>query len=316
MSDERPPTGLTRRQFLRSQLAGSLLLAGTGLGLAWPGSASAQDQPDLVVAKGGPDQATRAAVEVLGGMERFVKPGDKVVIKPNMSFPNPPSAATNTHPEVVAAIMDLCRQAGAQSVLVLDNTLSEPERCLEESGIPALCRVMDPDSVHVLNKSRFFERREIPGAKALTATEVMKSVLEADVLIAAAKAKHHSGAGVSMSMKGMMGLILNRGALHRNGLHQSIVDLNRLLRADLAVVDATTVLTTGGPFGPGEVARKDLVVAGTDPVAVDALTVTLTEYYGQRLAPRNVEHIRLAHEQGLGRMDVENLAVVETTAQG
>jgi uncharacterized protein (DUF362 family) len=109
-------------------------------------------------------------------------------------------------------------------------------------------------------------------------------------------------------MKGMMGLIYNRGVMHsRYDLHASIVDLASLLKPVLVVVDGSRVLSTHGPGGPGRVLKSDTIIASADMVAADAQAVAMFEWYGQKLRPHNVKHIRIAHERGLGRMDVENL---------
>jgi uncharacterized protein (DUF362 family) len=143
----------------------------------------------------------------------------------------------------------------------------------------------------------------------------MRDVLEADVLIAAPVAKSHGSSGVSLSMKGMMGLIWNRSVMHwRYDLHASIVDLCTILRPGLTLIDATRVLTTNGPGGPGTVIRPDTVIASRDMVAADAMTVQMFEWYGRKMEPRQVRHIKLAHERGLGRMDVGNLSVRRTAA--
>ena len=134
------------------------------------------------------------------------------------------------------------------------------------------------------------------------------------MLIAAPVAKSHSGAGVSLSMKGMMGLVYNRMIFHRRDLHTSIVDLSTVLKADLTVVDATRVLSTGGPGGPGKVLTPDTVIASADMVAADAYTVSAFEWYGKSYRPDQVRHIREAHARGLGRMDIENLRVESITA--
>jgi uncharacterized protein (DUF362 family) len=159
-------------------------------------------------------------------------------------------------------------------------------------------------------EASFYQEAEIAGAVDMHRNSFMRDVLEADVLIAAPVAKSHSGAGVSLSLKGQMGLILDRGAMHsRYDLAPAIVDLNMRLKPNLAVIDATRVLTTGGPGGPGKVITPGEVIASADPVAADALAVASYEWYGQKLQPRQVTHIRLAHERGLGRMDVENMII-------
>jgi uncharacterized protein (DUF362 family) len=304
---------ITRRQFLRSQAAGALWMTAAATGLGMPKSLFAAEMPDLAVAQGTPAAATRAAVDLLGGMGAFVKPGNRVVIKPNMSFTSPPERASNTHPEVVRELAAWCREAGAAEVRVLDNPLGRAERCLEMSGIEAACKPIDERMVQTVQKASQYRETPIPDAVALSETDVMKTVLEADVLIAAPVAKSHSGAGVSLSMKGMMGLIYNRRVMHFLDLNEAIVDLASLLRPHLVVIDATRVLSTGGPGGPGKVLTPNTVIASRDMVAADAYAVSSFEWYGKRYQPRQVAHIRKAHERGLGRMDVENLSIRTVT---
>lgn len=300
---------MNRRDFLKYQLTGALWLTAGASGLIRPSLASAAALPDLTVATGRPGPATRAAVELLGGMGQFVKKGDRVLIKPNMSFATPPERASNTHPEVVAALAAMCREAGASTVLILDNPLARAESCLTNSGIPDACAQIQDDMVHMVTDDSLYQETDLPQGVKLTRADIMKAALKSDVLIAAPQAKSHSWAGVSLSLKGMMGLIYNRSVLHRLGLQTAIVDLATRLKADLTVVDATRVLTTNGPSGPGKVIEPNQVIASRDMVAADAYTVASFEWYGQMYQPRQVPHIREAHERGLGRMDLENLAI-------
>ncbi len=302
---------INRRDFLKYQVTGAICLTS---GMMAPTLLFAETPPDIAVAKGTPGAAARAAVKALGGMSRFVKKGQRVVIKPNMSFPTPPERASNTHPEVVRELAALCKAAGAGRVLVLDNPLGPAELCMESSGIAEACEPIDRRMVHMVSDPSQYAEKAIPGGKSLTETDIMKEVLGADVLIAAPVAKSHSGAGVSLSMKGMMGLVYNRMIFHRRDLHTAIVDLSTVLKADLTVVDATRVLSTGGPGGPGKVLTPDTVVASADMVAADAYTVSAFEWYGKSYRPDQVRHIREAHARGLGRMDIENLRVESITA--
>jgi len=303
---------IDRRQFLKYQFQGMLWVAGASL--VFPSRLlAAPSVPDLAVVTGSPEAAVRAAVAMLGGMNQFVKKGARVVIKPNMSFPTPPERASNTHPEVVRTLAAMCREAGAARVLVLDNPLAPEEQCLEMSGIAAACRAIDEDMVHTVTRPSRYQEVEIKNAVTLRQTDVMKEVLSADVLIAAPVAKSHSGAGVSLSMKGMMGLIHDRGIMHRLDLHESIVDLASLLKPDLVVIDATRVLSTGGPGGPGTVLTPGTIIASTDMVAADAYAVSAFEWYGKMYAPDQIKHIRMAHQRGLGRMDIEKLSIKKKT---
>lgn len=297
---------MNRRSFLKHNARLLLWTAAIGAGLRLPRPGMAAETPDIAVALGERAAATRAAVDLLGGMGRFVKPGQRVVIKPNMSFAGGPEDATDTHPDVVRELVALCKQAGADRIRVLDHTLRREERCIE--GVQKACEVHGDDIVQAVSSSRFFKSAAIPEGRQMRETDVMWEVLEADVLIAAPVAKSHSSSGVSLSMKGMMGLIYNRGIMHsRYDLHESIVDLASLLKPALVVVDGSRVLSTNGPGGPGRVLKADTIIASADMVAADAQAVAMFEWYGRKLQPRNVKHIRIAHERGLGRMDLENL---------
>jgi uncharacterized protein (DUF362 family) len=302
-------SSVTRREFLKRQAGAALFAAAAAkTGFMFPGSAQGSQLPDIAVARGGPEQATIKAVELLGGMGVFVRPGHKVVIKPNMSFAHPPERATNTHPEVVRTLAEMCIEAGASSVMVLDNPLQNAELCIERSGIDRACRVLPNTSVRTLSSSRFFDNVLLEHGERFKETQVMRDVLDADVLIAAPVAKSHSATGVSLCMKGMMGLIRDRGVMHRRfNLSSAIVDLCTFLKADLAVVDATRVLASHGPFGPGEIIQAETVIASADMVAADAMTIDMFPWYGREVRPGNVAHVLEAHERGLGRMDLENL---------
>ena len=307
---------MDRRAFLKWQMQGVIYFsAGAALlpsGLFMPGRAlAAPSFPDVAIAKGSPAAATRAAVEAIGGMSRFVKPGQSVVVKPNMSFAQGVDTATNTHPEVVREILVMCREAGAGRLRVLDHPLQNADLALERSGILAASNSVEEGICHQLTAQDFYRQESIADAWEMRENSFMRDALDADVIIAVPVAKSHSGTGVSLSLKGQMGLILNRRVMHsRYNLATSIVDLNLKVKPNLAIIDATRVLTTGGPGGPGKVITPGEVIASTDPVAADAMAVASYEWYGRRMQPHQVPHIRQAHERGLGRMDIENLQVL------
>jgi len=305
---------MNRREFLKFQTMGILWMVVGGSVILLPKKLVAEQVPDISVAKGAAAAATRAAVELLGGMKQFVKPGNRVIIKPNMSFATPPERASNTHPEVVSELAAMCKEAGASKILVLDNTLASKESCMEKSGIREACKKIDNKMVFALSDYSLYKAINIPKCKSMIKTEIMKEVLKSDVLIAAPVAKSHSSTGVSLSMKGMMGLIYNRRVMHRQyDLHTSIVDLCTILKADLAVIDGTRVLSTNGPHGPGKVLNENTIIASKDMVAADAYAVSIFEWYGKKFKPKQVRHIREAHERALGRMDIENLKVKSVT---
>ncbi|WP_028323017.1 DUF362 domain-containing protein [Desulfatiglans anilini] len=307
---------ITRRTFVKGTLgwaaAGSL---GMMIG-GWPlRRIYASPYPDVAVAEGPGPKATRAAVKALGGIGRFVKAGDKVVIKPNMSFASSPEEASNTHPDVVKELVGLCLEAGASSVKVLDNTLRPTELCLEKGGFLEACRMMPNTRVEGLKEERFFKEVAVPEGLNLRSTKVMQEVLEADALIAVPVAKSHGATGVTVSMKGMMGLIYERESFHYSmDLNTAIVDLCTVIKPKLVVVDATRILSDGGPYGPGKIIPLNQVIASTDMVAADAMAVQLGTWYGRRIEPRQVKHIRMAHDRGLGNMDIQSQVVKQVSA--
>ncbi|HEY7676776.1 MAG TPA: DUF362 domain-containing protein [Candidatus Methylomirabilis sp.] len=305
-----PRPGRTRREFLRAAAAG----------LAWacpvgPAHAGAGDDFDLVVVSGEPAAATRRALDALGGMARFVRKGQRVVLKPNMSFTNPPEKGTTTHPAVVATVARACMEAGAERVVVLDYPLRPAQLCLERSGIKDACRGIAGVHVLALEERKFFRPAAVPGGKVLQRLEVFQDVLEAQVLINLPQAKSHSTTGVSLGIKNLMGLIWDRWSFHsRHNINEALADLAAALRPHLTLLDATRALVDNGPGGPGTVQNPNLVIAGTDPVAVDAYGVGVAPWYGRSFRARQVEHILAAHQRGLGRIDVEQMRIRRETA--
>lgn len=297
--------GMTRRKFLKTTAAG------IAVGLAGrPSFSIAKEEVDLAVISGDPVAATKKALEALGGISRFVKKGERVILKPNMSFTRTPEFGATTHPQVVATVAQACMEAGAQQVLVLDHTLHRAELCLERTGIREACK--DIPGVHVLalQERKFFREIKIPQGKVLDRVEVMKEVLDSPVLINIPVAKSHSATGVSMGIKGLMGLIWDREIFHSQvDMNQALADLATIIKPQLTILDATRALTSGGPGGPGEVKKPNLIIAGIDPVAVDSYGVSVVPWYGQTFKGRQVEHLQLAHQRGLGKIDIEQSKV-------
>ncbi len=304
---------LNRRDFIKLQAKNGLFLASASSGLFLPKLSFASSTPDISVVKGEAVAATKAAIDLIGGIKSVVKKGQRVLIKPNMSFARSPEEASNTHPDVVKTIASMCKDAGASKVMILDHTLKPGKLCIQLSGIGPACKEIDKNMVYAVNNPSLFKEINISKAKSLKKTDVVKESLKADVLIAVPVAKSHSATGVSLSMKGMMGLIYNRSIMHRMDLNETIVDLASHFKADLTIIDGTRVLSTGGPGGPGKVLKKDTIIVSKDMVAADAYAVSAFEWYGKKFKPNQVKHIRLAHKRGLGRADIENLSIKTMT---
>ncbi|MGB9628550.1 MAG: DUF362 domain-containing protein [Thermodesulfobacteriota bacterium] len=298
---------ITRRHFLKG------IATGMAIGMCGRSSFSfGREQYDLVVISGDPVGATQKALEAMGGISRFVKKGQRVVLKPNMSFARTPEFSATTHPLVVATVAKACMEAGAQQVLVLDHTLHRAELCLERTGIQEACKNISGVHVLAVQDRKFYREVKIPQGRVLERVEVIKEVLETPVFINLPVAKSHSATGISMGMKGLMGLIWDRESFHSQyNINQAIADLGMILKPQLTLLDATRALTSGGPGGPGEVKQPNLIIAGIDPVAVDSYGVSIVPWYGQNFKGRQVEHLLISHQRGLGQIDIDKLKILK-----
>jgi len=302
---------MTRRQFLKATAA-----AGVAFGVAGsPSLSGAGEEYDVIAMSGEPEAATKKALEAIGGISRFVKKGQSVVLKPNMSFANPPERGSTTHPVVVATVARACIDAGAAQVLVVDHTLQRAELCLERTGIREACKQIKGVYVITPGEKKFFREIKIPQGKVLDRVEVFKEVLDGHVLINLPVAKSHSTTGVSLGIKGLMGLIWERESFHSQfNINQALADLATVIKPQLTILDATRALASGGPGGPGDVKKPNLVIAGVDPVAVDSYAVMIVPWYGQNFKGRQVEHLLVTHQRGLGKIDVDQLRILKGTA--
>jgi uncharacterized protein (DUF362 family) len=248
------------------------------------------------------------AIQKLGGMKKFVNPGEVVVVKPNMAWDRTPELAANAHPLVVRQVVELCLEAGAKQVKVLDHTCDDARKAYGASGIKAAVEgIKDPRVVVPYVDERRFVDLTVEKAKALKKWLFYKDILEADRFINIPVAKQHAETRLTMCLKNMMGAIGGwRGRIHV-GIHQNIADMNLLLRPDLHVLDCTRILLRNGPKGGKieDVAVKNLVFAGPDPVALDAIGAGL---FG--LKPEELGYIVKAHQAGRGEMDLAKIKVV------
>ncbi len=304
---------LTRRAFLKKTAAAGVALGVPSvMGRSLASYGARLPKTTLAMVTGNRVAATKKAIELLGGIKSFVSKGSRVVVKPNMSFPHPPQRATNTHYEVVATVAGLCMEAGAREVLVLDYPFNRPEPCLKLSGIRDACAKIKNVYTLAVVDEKFFRTVAVKQGRVLQQVKVIKDVLDCDVLINLPTAKSHTTTGVSLGMKGLMGLIWDRKYFHASvDINQAIADLSSAINVDLIVLDASRALVNGGPSGPGQVTEPRTIIAGTDPVAVDATAVTLAPWYGQNFSGAMVKHIVAAHEMGLGTLQEQDINMLK-----
>ena len=263
--------------------------------------------PDLVVTRSGePEQLVRRAMAALGGMQKFVPSGANVVVKPNIcvAYRTYEYAAT-TNPWVVATLVKMCFEAGAASVKVMDFPFNgTQQQAYEMSGIKEQVEAAGGEMAYMLAYN--FIETNLPNAVTLKKAAVYSDILKADVLINVPIAKQHSStARLTLGMKNLMGVVLDRGALHTD-LGQCIADLNSLVRPQLTVIDAVRILTSYGPTGGSlsYVKQLNTVIASTDIVAADSYAASLFD-----LKPADLPYIVAGASMGLGRSDLENLKI-------
>jgi uncharacterized protein (DUF362 family) len=262
--------------------------------------------PELAVVRGTQVEVmVREAVDRLGGINRFVSKGERVLLKPNVGWDRQPEQAANTNPEVVGAVARLCREAGASEVWVSDVSLNDPERCFARSGTRAAA---ERAGAEVL----------IPGGNDFWMTDMQGQLLGdwpvsrffhlADRVINLPVVKHHSLCGCTLAMKNWYGILGGRRNQLHQRIHTSIVDLAAALRPTLTIMDATRVLKHNGPTGGSldDVAIENTLIAGLDEVAIDAYSL---QFLG--LTPDAVPFLALGEQRGLGRVDWRSRRWVE-----
>ena len=335
VKDTRAPAanGMTRREAMLQLLrAGGVAAGAAGAGIwlskrsARPAPASAEqarkdhritaDQkwPQLTVAQyavdgrgpqpGEPRALVQQALDNLGGIGRFIARQDVVVIKPNIAWDRTPEQAANTNPELVAEVVRQCWQAGAKRVIVTDVSCNEAQRCFHRSGIEAAARAAGAEVI-LPDPEKF---REVDmGGVVLKSWPVFTPFLEADKILNLPIAKHHELTGATLGMKNWYGILGGqRNRLHQQ-IHQSLADLAAFMLPTLTIMDCYRILLRNGPTGGNleDVALKKTVVAGTDPVALDAYVAKA--YWN--LDPEHLPYLQMAANRGLGTVEFEKLSV-------
>jgi len=245
--------------------------------------------------------AVRAALQELGGIQRFIKAGDRVLIKPNCAFDRPAHLGATSSPAVVGEMVRQCIAAGAQ-VRVIDNPINNPEGCFVKSGLMEAVRSAGGEVW--LPSASLFETVQVGTLRIPEWEALYRPLAWADKLIGIPTVKSHNLSGVSLSMKNWYGLL--GGA--RNRLHQAIneviADLAQFIKPTLVVLDGSRLLVSNGPTGgsPADVRPGHVIAVGTDMVALDSFGARLLGH-----APEAIEYLGLAVGLGLGVMDPEQL---------
>ena len=308
---------INRRDFFRKSMkAGLVAASGTPI-LARLSQSSLPAQakgPVDVAAVSGSDylQSAVKAVEILGGMKTFVPKGSRVALLPNVQSRNP---GTFTKPEILRAVIRMCKEAGAKEVNILS---WQPMKSWEDCGL-ARPAAEEGAALKLFEvKDENFKKVPIPDGKNFREAAILAELTNNDVLINMPITKNHAGNKFTGTMKNLMGLNSrpSNRTFHKENwttdlsaiefLDQSIVDLNKVIRPTLNIVDATEFVVTNGPMGPGDLLKPAKVVAGVDRVAVDAYCCTLWGLKGE-----DIFMIKQANAQNLGRMNLNSVKIRE-----
>lgn len=295
-------------------------IAGTGAAAAWLHSqqsipsASAGDELFLgdysVPSAGrrlarvrGSDRATtvRQALAGVGGIETYIRKGDRVVLKVNAGFATPPGIGATAHPDLVGEVTRLCLGAGAASVVVTDHPISDPLACFDVNGIAAAARRAGASVVY--SRDELFRPVSVRGGRLIRRWPLLYGPLEnADKVIGIAPVKHHERSGATMAIKNWYGLLGGRRNTFHQDIHAALAELAMLLKPTLVILDGTVAMMTNGPTGGslGDLKATETIIVSTDQVAADACAAELLG-----LRPADLPYLMKAQQAGAGNTDWE-----------
>jgi len=292
--------GMNRRDFLKSAVAA------TAVGSFLSKRVWAEAIKPTICVVHGTDikKMVTAGIMRMGGWNAFVKRGKKVTIKPNAAWASRPEQGGNTDPTLVGECVAACKETGALEVIVPENPCSNSRISFPMSGIEDAVKKAG-GRMYCASGREHFRKTDLLGAKNLKQAELVIDVMDTECLINMPVAKSHDATVLPLSMKNWMGSVKDRGFLHRNNLHQCIADLSTFIKPSLIIIDATRIMLTNGPRGPGKLDYPNQLIFGQDPVAVDAYAATLF-----KKDPFDILHIKIAHEMNIGCGDLTKVNVV------
>ncbi|MBE7559749.1 DUF362 domain-containing protein [bacterium] len=265
--------------------------------------------PRMVVARGQDHAAlVKAAIDRLGGISAFIFPGDTVVVKPNVGFDRSPKLGATSSPEVVGAVLELCRQARAGKIIVCDNPINSPEGSFKKSGIAQVAEKYG--ATVMLPRPHYFHTLRVGGVVLKDWSFFWAPFAKADKVIGIPTVKDHNLCKASLTMKNWYGLLGGGRNRFHQSIHEIVADLAMMMTPTLVVMDGSRLLMKNGPTGGtlADVKPGDTIVAGTDQVAIDAFGIQLIDRN-----PDDFAYIQMAHERGIGNKNWKDLAPPEIT---
>lgn len=313
---------MPRRDFLkRAVQAGTAVaaVAGTGLWLHDSTGPSARSSsnlvsiPDFSIAAAGRRMSivtgtdrvktVNRALQALGGINQFIRRGDRVILKVNAAFASPPALGATANPDLVAEVTRLCLAAGAAAVTVTDNPINDPQSCFTLTGIARAAE--SAGAKLALPRADFFRLTTVADARLIRDWPVLFEPLRgATRLIGIAPVKDHHRSGASMSMKNWYGLLGGRRNVFHQDIHTIIFELAKMVRPTFVILDGTETMMSNGPTGGSleDLKATNTMIVSTDQVAADAFGATLL---GKTAA--DLPYIGKAAAAGLGTADFQTL---------
>lgn len=304
---------MERRNFIKTAILGGIasavqlksndLFAGEKM--------SVSTSNDLVAVMGGePAEMYKKGIAAMGGISKYVKKGQKVVVKPNIGWDKRPEFAANTNPELIGEIVKDCFAAGAAEVVVFDHTCDEWQSCYKNSGIEAAAKAAGA-KLGFAHDEKYYKSVPLPKGVRLKEVKIHESIIDCDVWINVPVLKNHGGARMTIAMKNYMGIVWDRRFWHSNDLQQCIADCTTYPKMPvLNIVDAYRIMTQNGPKGKSieDVQNPKALFISTDIVAVDTAAVRFFNQF-REMKLEEVSHIGIAEKMKIGTTDIDNLKV-------
>jgi len=254
----------------------------------------------------GPDRVNgvNKAIDLLGGIERFVKEGDVVVIKPNVAFATSPILGATSNPELIAEVVKLCYSRGkAKKVYVTDNPINDPASCFMLSGVGKWTERSGAEVI--LPKESSFKLTNLEGGRLIKNWPIFFAPFEkCDKVIGIAPVKDHDRSGASMTIKNWYGLLGGRRNIFHQDINTIIAELAMMVKPTLVILDGTYTMMTNGPTGGSmaDLKKTDTIIASCDMVAADAYGCGLLG-----LKPEQLPYLAKAQKAGAGTVDYMKL---------
>ena len=319
---------INRREFFRRTTKAGVAIAGAGLAGYWlykrEGSRLVSDTVQLsdysvpgtaglmsIVRGSNRPETLRAGLKALGGIEKFIGKGDRVLIKVNAAFATAAMLSATTNPELLAELVKLCLATGASSVVVTDNPINDPTSCFELTGIgPA---ASSAGAKLILPRQSYFRPTTVPGGLLIRNWPLLYEPFNrVTKVIGVAPVKDHNRSGASMIMKNWYGLLGGRRNRLHQDIHNTIKELALMVRPTLVVLDGTVTMIKNGPTGGSldDLKATNTMVVSTDQVAADAFGATLLGKSATELP-----YIGKAAEAGAGTADFESLQPIRLSTE-